>query len=453
MKASLAYVAEATHGLLHGDDRPFDGVSTDTRTLTSGQLFFALSGPNFDGRDYVATARDSGAAGAVVAEFVDDALAQVEVGDTRRALGQLGAAWREQLDTTVVGITGSNGKTTLKEMTASILSQAAPTIATAGNLNNEIGVPLMLTRIEPSHRYAVIEMGANHAGEIAYLTSLARPEVVALTNAAAAHLEGFGSIDGVARAKGEILSDPRRPRCAVLNADDRYFEYWQTLTEDIDVLSFGLDADSADVTALSVEQVPTGSRFVLDMNDTEVDIELSLAGKHNVLNACAAAAIACALGIDAETIRKGLESVKPVAGRLQPLDGVGGSVIFNDSYNANPLSVAAAAGFLASLPGDGLLVLGDMGELGDDAPRLHRETGEAVREAGVTRLLATGGLSRNTVDGFGNGASWYPSVEALIDVLANEIGSNSNVLVKGSRFMRMERVVDALTAEPQRREA
>ena len=226
MIAKLSDAAAWVQGVLRGEDRGFEGVSTDTRSLREGELFFALQGPNFDGRDYVGVALEKGAAGAVVTKATDDDITQIEVADTKAALGQFGAAWRHERDVTVVGVTGSNGKTTLKELIRACLAQEAPTLATHGNLNNDIGVPLMLARIEDRHRYAVIEMGANHVGEIAYLVSLADPDVVVITNAGPAHLEGFGSLDGVARGKGEILQNKRRPAAAILNADDRYFEYW-----------------------------------------------------------------------------------------------------------------------------------------------------------------------------------------------------------------------------------
>jgi UDP-N-acetylmuramoyl-tripeptide--D-alanyl-D-alanine ligase len=445
--STLAAAAVSMNGTLHGTDQSFTGVSTDTRTLRRGELFIALQGPNFDGRNYVGQAREKGAAGAVVDDLVDEGsaaeLSQVVVSDSKRALGLLGAAWREQLGTTVIGITGSNGKTTLKELTAACLRSTAPTLATQGNLNNDIGMPLMLTRFETQHRFAVLEMGANHAGEIAYLTALARPNVVVITNAAAAHLEGFGSIDGVARAKGEILCGEMRPTIAVLNADDHYFEYWSSLVQDTGLLSFGIDKP-ADVHAQNIQADADGSMFELHVPGDQISIRLPLAGRHNVLNACAAAAVATSIGIDLAQIRIALESVTPVSGRLQPLAGPGGSTIYDDSYNANPRSTIAAAEFLASLPGDSLLVLGDMAELGSDAPRLHREVGEQAADAGIDRLYATGGLARNTVDGFGKGASWYPSVEALVKAIAAELGAGVNVLVKGSRSSRMERVVEAL---------
>jgi UDP-N-acetylmuramoyl-tripeptide--D-alanyl-D-alanine ligase len=445
--STLAAAADSMHGQLHGADHPFSGVSTDTRTLKKGELFIALQGPNFDGCDYVGQARNKGAAGAVVPTLVDEDIAQISVEDSKRALGQLGAAWRQQLSPVVVGVTGSNGKTTLKELTAACLAKGAPTLATHGNLNNDIGMPLMLTRIEEQHRFAVLEMGANHAGEIAYLTALAKPDIVVITNAAAAHLEGFGSLDGVARAKGEILCGEARPKVAILNADDRYFDYWSTLVEDTQLITFGIDAD-ADVSARNIDTDAGGSSFDLYLPVGEIDITLPLSGRHNVRNACAAAAIAVAVGIDIADIKSALESVQPVEGRLRRLAGIGGATVYDDSYNANPLSVVAAAEFLASLPGDHLLVLGDMGELGDDAAQLHAETGAQVREAGVSRLLATGSLSRNTVEGFGDGASWYADIDQLTERVLSEMHPDTNILVKGSRFMRMERVVEALR-EPQ----
>lgn len=453
MIASLGAAAESMNGTLHGEDRAFVGISTDTRTLRRDELFFALEGPNFDGSDYLDTAQELGAAGAVVSRLVDANIAQIKVDDTRRALGSFGAAWREQHDVTVIGITGSNGKTTLKELVKACLSQQAPTLATQGNLNNDIGMPLMLARIEDKHRFAVFEMGANHAGEIEYLTALANPDVVVITNAAAAHLEGFGSIDGVARAKGEILQNPDRPRTAVLNADDAYFDYWCTLVADIRMLSFGRSA-SADVYADEVVASGEQSQFRLHLPSAELDICLPLAGLHNVRNACAAAAVACSLGINATQIKKALEGVSPVSGRLQALPGANGATLFDDSYNANPLSVLAAAEFLSQLSGESWLVLGDMKELGSDAAVLHREVGEAARASGIDRLFALGELSRNTVEGFGEHASWYGSIDALVDELSQKLNSSVNVLVKGSRSMHMERVVDALReVEPVRREA
>ncbi len=443
MIATLAQAAAAMQGVLHGEDRAFRGISTDTRTIREGELFFALQGPNFDGRDYVAAALGRGAAGAVVAGRTRDDIAQIKVDDARAALGRFGAAWRNQHDVTVIGVTGSNGKTTVKELVAACLARKAPTLATHGNLNNEIGLPLMLARIEAAHRYAVLEMGANHAGEIGYLTSLASPDVAVITNAGAAHLEGFGSIRGVSRAKGEILQDKKRPAAAILNADDRYFDYWSSLVSDVRRVSFGL-GEQADVRATDIAPRGTGSDFTLHVGGGTGRVSLPLAGIHNVRNACAAAAVALALGMGLDDIRQGLESVSPVGGRLQPLRGVHGATLFDDSYNANPLSVVAAAQFLATLPGESWLVLGDMKELGDDAAELHREVGEAARTSGVNRLFAYGDLASNAAEGFGEHASWYASLDALVEDLCEDLSEDVNVLVKGSRSMRMERVVDAL---------
>ena len=447
MIANLAAAATSMHGVLHGEDHAFAGVSTDTRTLRDGELFFALQGPNFDGHDYLVAARDSGAAGAVVSRLGDDAIAQIKVEDTKAALGRFGAAWRKEHDVTVVGVTGSNGKTTLKELIAACLGRVAPTLATQGNLNNDIGMPLMLARIDTSHRYAVLEMGANHAGEIAYLATLASPDVVVISNAGEAHLEGFGSLDGVARAKGEILQNEQRPQAAVLNADDHYFDYWATLVADTRCISFGF-AESADVRAKDIVPGAAGSDFTLRIGDAAVPVSLPLPGIHNVRNACAAAAVAHALGVSIDEIRAGLEAAAPVDGRLQPVQGLRGAALFDDSYNANPLSVIAAADFLASLPGESWLVLGDMKELGDDAARLHREVGEAARASGVDRLFAFGDLARYAADGFGDQGQSVSGIDTLIDSLCAELTTGINVLVKGSRSMRMERVVAALR-EPE----
>jgi len=449
---SLALAADCMNGTLCGADRQFDGISTDTRSIRDGELFFALQGPNFDGHDFVAKASANGAAGAVVTVHAEDDIAQIAVEDAKLALGRFSAAWRQSKKARVVGITGSNGKTTLKNLVAACLGTKAPTLATAGNLNNDIGMPLMLARIKDEHEYAVLEMGANHAGEIAYLASLASPDVVVITNAAAAHLEGFGSIEGVARAKGEILEVADRPTVAILNADDDYYEYWSSLVEDTGCLSFGL-CESADIHADNIEASATGSRFDLHLPNASMPVSLPLPGLHNVRNACAAAAVASALDIDSGQIRSALENMVPVKGRLQPLAGINACTLFDDSYNANPLSVTAAAEFLASLDGESWLVLADMKELGEGAEDLHREVGASARASGVDRLFALGDLSRHCVEGFGSGATWYQDIDALLSDVG-QVNSAVNILVKGSRSMRMERVVDALRAVvPVRREA
>ena len=440
-------------GTLHGADCSFDGVSTDTRTLKSGELFFALSGPKFDGGEFVSRASEKGAAGAVVRSIGKDDVAQITVDDTRLALGRLGAAWRQSHTATVVGVTGSNGKTTIKEMIAACLSQIAPTLATAGNLNNDIGMPLMLLRIDSSHRYAVLEMGANHAGEIGYLTSLARPDVVVISNAGIAHLEGFGSIAGIAHGKGEILQGDTRPQFAILNVEDEFYPYWLSLVDDIETLSFGL-CEGADVRASRIVAEKGTTSFRLHLPEAVVDLTLALAGIHNVRNACAAAAVATALGVSPEQIRNAFESIESVAGRLHPVAGRNGAVVYDDSYNANPESVCAAGDFLATLSGRNWLVLGDMFELGENAEQLHFDMGEALAESRIDRMLAVGDLSRHTIRGFGSGGEWFASIDDLTASVVADISADVNVLIKGSRGMRMERVVDALRAtDAMRREA
>jgi UDP-N-acetylmuramoyl-tripeptide--D-alanyl-D-alanine ligase len=444
MVSTLSTAAGFMNGTLHGDDVTFRGVGTDTRSLKAGELFVALQGPNFDGTAFLEQAVRINAAGAVVDREVDVDLPTIVVDDTLDALGRLAANWRSQMPATVIGITGSNGKTTLKELLASCLSLSADTLATHGNLNNEIGVPLMLLRMSEAHQFAVIEMGANHPGEIGYLTSLSAPGVVAITNAAPAHLEGFGSVEGVARAKGEILTGDPRPDFTILNADDDYFEYWKSILEDTQLVTFGLSAE-AEVRASHISATEDGSDFTLHMPNTHFDVRLSLAGKHNVLNACAAAAIASSLGIDTDQIRRGLEAVVPVGGRLQSVKSASGAILFDDSYNANPVSVQAAAEFLAVQEGNSWLVLGDMAELGGDAELLHAHTGWVIREAGVDNLLATGPLSKKTIESFGENGRWFESIDALNGALQASIGEGDVVLVKGSRSMGMERVVQALT--------
>ena len=453
MIATLSAAATSMQGVLHGDDRTFSGVSTDTRTVNSGELFFALSGPNFDGREFVADAAAKGAAGAVVPARVDSDIAQIAVDDTRTALGRLGSAWRQQHGATVIGVTGSNGKTTLKEMIAACLSRTAATFSTTGNFNNDVGLPLMLLRITAEHRFAVIEMGANHGGEIAYLTSLAIPDVVVISNAGAAHLEGFGSLRGVAEGKGEILQGQTRPRCAVLNADDDFYDYWLTLVDDIDVLSFGLTA-AADIYADQIELGSESSTCQLHLPGEAISLRLPLAGLHNVRNACAAAAVAWSLDVAPADIAAALESIAPVGGRLEPVAGLQGATLFDDSYNANPVSVTAAGEFIASLPGKSWMVLGDMGELGTDAAAMHADLGKVLREQGVDRLFAVGELSKATVQGFGDAGQWFESIDDLVGAVSEAISPTVNVLVKGSRAARMERAVAGLRApEPVRREA
>lgn len=425
----------------------FRGVSTDSREVRPGQLFFALKGPNFDGARFAMQAAEKGAAGVVAQSAMKARVPSIAVDDTRVALGRLGASWRRRMPATVIALTGSNGKTTLKEMVAAGLSQVAATLATRGNLNNDIGMPLMLLSLAREHRYAVLEMGANHAGEIAWLTSLAMPAIVAITNAGPSHLEGFGSIDGVARAKGEILQGAERPSTAVLNADDRYFDLWCSMASDLDIVSFG-HAEGATVRISNVKADAGNSTFRLNFAGDALTVRLPLPGSHNVTNAAAAAAILLAAGLSPEQIRAGLQAVRPIGGRLRSLPGLQGSRLFDDSYNANPASVAAAAEFIAAQDGESWLVLGDMGELGSDAAALHRDVGIAAKDAGVDRMLATGPLTKHAIEGFGSGGEWFAAADDLVAAASADLRPDVNVLVKGSRFMCMERVVAALATEP-----
>jgi UDP-N-acetylmuramoyl-tripeptide--D-alanyl-D-alanine ligase len=451
MKARLSEAAAAVAGRLAGGDAEFRGVSIDSRTLEPGQLFVALRGERFDGHDFLAAAAGRGAAGAIVERaFPALALPQVVVADAQSALAALAAAWRAKSAALVIGVGGSNGKTTTKELLAAIVAGAGPSLATRGNLNNHIGVPLTLLRLEPSHRYAVIEMGANHPGEIAALAALARPAIALVTNAGDEHLEGFGDLDGVARAEGEMFAALGAGGTAVINADDPFAGLWAEMTPSgARILRFGIDA-AADVRAQSVSGRIEGGGFVtaftLAVAGAEARVKLPLAGRHNVSNALGAAAAAHAAGIGLPVIVAGLERMRPVAGRLQLKPGLRGAWLIDDSYNANPSSVRAGIDVLCTLPGEHWLVLGEMGELGAGTNAAHAGIGDYARRAGITRLFAMGAASRCAVDAFGARASWYADAAALGDALAAGLEPGVTALVKGSRVNRLERVVERLVA-------
>ena len=439
---TLAALAQQIGARFRGSDLPFSGVSIDSRTLQPGELFVALRGPNFDGHTFVAQAQARGAAALMVDHPLETTLPSIEVEDTRIGLGRFACAWRSRFALPLVAVTGSNGKTTVKEMLAAILGQQGPVLATRGNLNNDIGVPLTLLRLRPGHRAAVVEMGANRAGEIAWLTGLARPSVALITNAAAAHLEGFGSLEGVAQAKGEIYGGLEENGTAVINADDPFSELWLALNRERRVITFGLER-AADVSALWDARAD-GSELALTTPSGTVELQLPLPGRHNVMNALAAAAAAVALGVEQDAIGKGLQGVAPAPGRLERKRGIRGACIIDDSYNANPASLGAALKVLAAAPGERLLVMGDMVELGGEARQQHRQIGRMAREEGIQRLYATGELSRAAVQEFGPDGRCFDSHEQLIDALREELNARTTLLVKGSRVTRMERVVDAL---------
>ena len=448
---TLTMVAESVKGHLVGADRAFDSVSTDTRTLQPGQLFFALHGENFDAATFVAEAERRGAAGAVVEQRQSCDLSQVEVSDARRALGQWGKNWRAQFSISVIAVTGSNGKTTVKEMIASILAQElgdrAELLVTEGNLNNEIGLPLTVLKLCDRHRIAVLEMGASHPKEIAYLADIAAPGIGVVTNAGVAHLEGFGSEEAVAAAKGELFEALSVGGIAIINRDDRFFETWRSLAGEATVYSFGLD-DAADCRASDIQETVAGEqselKFDIRSGDDTVQVRLPMAGAHNVRNALAATAAARAAGASWDAVRRGLAAMDNVSGRLRAVPGSGGATIYDDSYNANPGSVGAAIDFLAAHTGQTWLVLGDMAELGPESLQLHREIGAEARKKGVSRLFCVGEQSRAAAEGFGKEARWFTDIQSLADTIMAMPKDGVTILMKGSRCMGLEKLVAIL---------
>jgi UDP-N-acetylmuramoyl-tripeptide--D-alanyl-D-alanine ligase len=446
MSRTLAEFAKSCGGTLNGADRAYTGVSTDTRTLAAGELFVALRGPRFNANDFVTAAANAGAAGAVVDTPVSSPLAQIVVADTQAALSSSAAAWRAQFSMPIVGVAGSNGKTTVKEMTAAILERAGTTLATRGNLNNHIGVPLTLHRLDAAQRFAVVEIGANRAGEVADLVKLARPSVGLITNAGAEHLEGFGSLEGVARAEGEMVAGLDPSATAVINADDEFATLWRGMARG-KVSTFGVE-NAADFAARDIHTVIDGSgfvtRFELRAPGGMVPVELHLAGGHNVLNALCAAAAATAAGASLDDVRLGLATMRPVPGRLQFKTAPSGAWIVDDSYNANPSSMKAGIEVLASVDARRWLVMGDMGELGDFAAESHESIGRFARDHRVDRLFATGKLSALAVEAFGQGGEWFADTDSLARAVNSELTREVCVLVKGSRSSRLERVVETL---------
>jgi len=450
MIRDLAELARVTGGVLHGADAAFGAVISDSRALEPGALFVALRGERFDGHQFVPEAQQKGAAGALVERVVSASLPQVVVRDALAGLTAFAAAWRRDFAGTVVGITGSNGKTTVKEMIGSILSCEGPTLVTRGNLNNHIGVPLTLSRLEASHRYAVIEMGANHQREIAHLAAIAQPNVGLVINAGPAHLEGFGGLDGVAKGKGEMFEALGVGATAVINADDRFAAFWHGLARGAGrILTFGV-RERADFSAHDVQSRATDHGFVSEFQlVTPIgrrSVTLALAGEHNVMNALAAAAAAYGAGAGLDAIVDGLARMRAVAGRLEVKHTPGGARLIDDSYNANPASVRAGLRALAALDGQHWLVLGEMRELGEESSQLHAEIGEFARRSGVARLFAVGEEARHAVEAFGAGATWFAVIEDLTAVLGAELVPGVTVLVKGSRSNRLERVAQALGA-------
>ena len=448
---SLVQASQILDGTLHGQDGAFSGVSTDTRSLQPGALYFALKGENFDGHDFIEKAQQAGAIAAVVSELKNNEseainFSQIHVDDTRKALGRLAAAWRQEFEGPVVGITGSNGKTTVKEMTAAILAKQGDVLATQGNFNNDIGLPLTLLRMDKSEQFAVIEMGANHPGEIKELTTITQPDVALITNAGPAHLEGFGSIKGVAKAKGEIYSGLTENGTAVINLDDKYADYWLSLCEGKTISTFSLKNENADVRG-EWQSTSTGGLLRIKTKQGECEINLSVPGRHNAMNALAATAASLAAGASLTDIESALTEFKPVKGRLNVIKLDSGACVIDDTYNANPASLRAGLNVLKDFPGEHWLVMGDMGELGKNAERMHFDVGIQASEAGVNKLYATGENSIAAVKAFGEHAQHFATHDDLIKFLQGNVQDGVNILVKGSRYMKMDKIVEALIGE------
>lgn len=429
------------------DQTVFSRVMTDSRQIQPGDLFVALRGEKFDGHAFTGQAIAHGAVGAIVDRQYqlsgDEPV--IVVADTIKALGQLAHAWRQQMPAKILAITGSSGKTTVKEMLATILCQTfgdSAVLATSGNFNNHIGLPLTLLSLTPAHRFAVVEMGMNHFGEIRYLTHLARPDVALVNNAQGAHLEALGSVEGVARAKAEIFEGLTAEGIAVINADDAHSSIWRTAASGIKQISFGLRP--ADVRAENIVLDTFGSHFTLLIGQDAMDVVLSVPGMHNINNALAAAAMAWTCGLSLLQISSALSLYAGVKGRLDKKTAWNGAVLIDDTYNANPGSIRAAIDVLAGFAAPRVLILGDIGEAGNDVAEIHRQSGVYAKEKGIETLLTLGENMCFAAQAFGG--EHFVSLEALLARAREVIRENSTVLVKGSRFMRMERVVAALEA-------
>ena len=441
----LSEAALATRGQLIGADVEFCCVGTDSRAIKKGQLFVALKGENFDGHEYAAQSLEQGAS-AVLVSKASNVSPAVVVEDTRLALGDLASHWRAKFDMPVVAITGSNGKTTVKEMLAAILKVAtaddASVLATQGNLNNDIGLPMTMLNLGKQHRYAVLEMGMNHTGELSYLSNLAKPNVALVNNAGTAHIGELGSLEAIANAKGEIFEGLADGGTAIINADDVFANLWKNLASKHQQVTFGLKA-KADVMAKYELHVASSDLELIAPNAT-VKFTLPAPGLHNVSNALAAASAALALNVLLENIATGLSNFAGVKGRLQTKQGFAGAKVIDDTYNANPMSMKAAIDVLKVSAGQRIFVMGDMAELGADAASMHAEIGAYAKTAGIEKFYALGELTKNAVTSFGANAMHFETIEALAESLKNMMNAETTVLVKGSRSMRMERVVDAI---------
>ncbi len=464
----LSEIAKAVSGRMIGADVLCESVGSDSRNIVKNQLFVGIKGENFDGNRFAVEALKQGAAAALVSDAKTQASSAVLVKDTRLALGQLAAHWRAQFTIPLIAVTGSNGKTTVKDMLVAILNAANKSVlATQGNFNNDIGMPITLLKLHKQHDVAVIEMGMSHLGEIDYLTRIARPMVAVITNAGTAHIGELGSRDNIAKAKGEIFAGLDGSGIAVINADNDYADYWHSLNINRKVLSFGMHkkADTNKKTDIMAVLQPNGPDHLLSNSPREIDspcihadsspiilqtpvgeiaVELHALGAHNVYNALAAAAAALAINVPLTAIAIGLAQFGGVKGRLQRKAGLNGASLIDDTYNANPDSMKAALDVLYTQAGGKIFVMGDMGELGADAGKMHAEVGAYAKDKGVHHLLALGENSVFAVQAFGENATHYASLQALLDAACKLVKKDTTVLIKGSRFMQMERVVNAL---------
>ena len=446
IRVSLQVLTRVLNAELIGADAKIDRVTTDTRKVEAGGLFIALKGEKFDAHEFAADAIAAGAAALVVSKRLPVDVPQLVVADTRIALGQLGAWVRQQVPARVVGLTGSSGKTSVKEMAAAILRQCGNVLYTAGNFNNDIGVPLTLLRLTAEHDFAVIEMGANHLGEIAYTTDLARPETALVNNLSAAHLEGFGSLAGVAQAKGEIYEGLPANGIAILNADSNDWPHWQRHLANKIVWRFSPEAAAdVDFYATDVKLSPLKTEFTLHTPQGNVGVLLPLPGRHNIANALAASALALSVGATLDAVCEGLSTLQAVPGRLFPIALSEGKTLLDDSYNANVGSMTAAAQTLAEMPGYRVMALGDMAELGAETENCHRQVGEAIREAGIDKVFTIGHASRviSDVSGCGEHLQDKAALTARLTSLLSE-HAVITILIKGSRSAAMEQVVRAL---------
>lgn len=449
--ADLNWIASVLATPFIGTNTTFSKIVTDSRNLKAGEVFLALKGPNFDGHKFAKMAQELGAAALIVESKQDVEIPQFIVENTRIALGQLGAAVMAHVNPKTVAMTGSVGKTTVKEMTAAILGQIGNVLATDGNFNNDIGVPLTLLRLEEKHQYAVIELGANHLGEIAYTTDLVKPDVAAITNVAEAHLEGFGDLFGVARAKGEIFLGLESSGVAVVNADSEYIDYWLARLEDKQVIQFST-TQKKDVWAENTELDDFGrAQFDLCYQGLRERVSLPIPGEHNVTNSLVAASLVLPLGVELNVVASGLTNMPQVKGRVNIIEVSSNLTLIDDSYNANPGSVRAAISLLSQIKGKKILVLGDMAELGEDARVYHQEVGEFAKEKGIDAVYTLGVLSQSASDVFEQPGRHFSTREKLVEQLNQElIESCSNteekitILIKGSRSSRMELLVSEL---------